>query len=942
MSRISDTITSAQARIAYTLVISKLPFGAAYERILAILLNSLNSDQATVRSKGLKSVIQLIENDPTILDRGTHVMRYILNRASDPSPLVRDSALGLVGKLLTLRPALEEQILETAIARTADAQVGVRKRSMKILKDVYLRSFKAHIRAAIAEALLHRISDADEGVSELATRLLEEVWILPFTVPADGDRAVLQQSLAMREHVSLIIKTVQRGGNTPTVLGSFLRTLLSDSSKNATANFRICKELVATMFNDIVDCDDQAERPSRRTVMQALTVFAQANASLFRADQLEHLQIYIEHLSNNDDLHIFRSVVIVFRWVLPHLTNISPKVLTAVQKALLESLAKLGKRELNEVIPCLWTINRVLKTIERLSKVVISCLKGIISSRNADLQLEGQKRLVTSVIRYINIAGLFGRYCDFESDSARFRAEFPWWQEGKVSALLIDVFAPFTSPKKPKAVRGAALDGLGAVCQKWPKLYLREQVLTSFDMVFAEDSHDLKSLVLGGFKEFLGFQDSQSANLATSSGVPDGNAEPGRLAGALTANQNDGVATSIAQRYLPQTSQLATASQDGLALLATEVIAVINRQGLVHPKECVCTLVAITTSQNPAISRIALREYRSLHQKHETIVEKEYMKAVQRAFDYQKDVVLDDRGIIIHPIASKLQQLFDVVKTSKAKVRKKFLGNLCTKIDFDPLTLNMNDSIPLHLRFARFVVENLAFFEYGTVEELLHVVSCLERVVSSTGAAVAHSLETEIFGEFSSASMTNVSPQSEVHQRVAHQIDTPHLRRLTACCVILSIVWDTRTHLRRLYGLNSSGQRRETKSKASAKDINKVPTKISGVTGQNLLDAIEHKLASFSTPDSMIIQCSQFMELMTVDQELKVAAETEVGPGVERLETPSDSEVSVTPGPPNGSGKSRKRKTESGAASKKSRKRQRSSISRATAVREESGGEHWG
>ncbi|KAI9782855.1 MAG: Sister chromatid cohesion protein 2 [Peltula sp. TS41687] len=875
--RKSKLITSAQARVAYPLVVLNMPFGKAYERILLILLNSLNSDQATVRSKGLKCVIQLIEKDPTILDRGSYVTRYIVSRTSDPSPLVRDSALGLVSRCLTLKPELEEVLTQPILARTMDSQVGVRKRSMKILKEVFLRNLNQDIRAAIADAFLHRISDAEESVSELATQLLEEIWISPFSSPFDDEHEALQRGLAMRDEVSLIRRTLQRGGNTSTVLGSFLQGILSEGSKNSAANFRVCKDMVAVMFNEIIDSEDQSEHTTRHVIMQALTVFAKANAMLFSAEQLEHLQIYIEHLSHNEDLHMFRSVVVVFRWVLPHLSNMKAKFLTAVQKALLESLTKLGKRELSEVIPCLWTINGSLNTIERLSKVTVSCIKGILSAKGADLHQESQKRLATSVVRYVNIAGLLGRYCDFDGDLPRFQKEFPWWKGDSVLTLLIDVFAPFTNPKQPLSVRTAALDGYGAVSQRWPKLFLREQVTTAFDMVFAEGNSELEKLVLTNFKEFLSSEEKPSDTDATLPSNSGEDAQSSRLAGTSAASQIDGVATSIAQRYHQHAIRIALTSQDSYALLATEFIAVINRLGLVHPKECIPALVALTTSKNTAISKTASREHRMLHQKHETIVEKEYMKAVQQTFEYQRDIVKDVRGVTLPPPASKLQPLYDVIKTSKVRSRKRFLENLCARMDFSLSTLAINDDIPTHLQLSRFITENLALFEYGTLDELHYVISSMERLVSGTGTIIAHVLETEVFP---------APTQPSTDQSLEHGQPTgPRLRLLATSSLILSLVWETRTFLRRLYGIHSlatTAPKRETKTsggsnaKGSSKDLNKPPTKHAGggVTPQSFLDkATDEKItALFGTDDAMLSTCRAFLDLMTVDQELKVAA----------------------------------------------------------------------
>ncbi len=101
-----------------------------------------------------------------------------------------------------------------------------------------------------------------------------------------------------------------------------------------------------------------------------------------------------------------------------------------------------------------------------------------------------------------------------------------------------------------------------------------------------------------------------------------------------------------------------------------------------------------------------------------------------------------------------------------------------------------------------------------------------------------------------------------------------------------------RTYLRRLYGLSASQQKREGK-KGAAKDLSKPPSRIQGLTGDRVVAAIAEKVASLDSEDSMMQQCKDFVELLSVDNEIKVAAEGE--DDLERPETPSGDEERDTP-----------------------------------------------
>lgn len=155
---------------AYVLTVLHMPFCGLFENILDYLLRSLGDNQATTRSKALKSIFQLIQRDPSILDR-PRVLAAILKPLNDPSPLVRDSVVDLIGKCIPLQPSLEHRVYPSIISRSMDATAGVRRRSMKILKEIYMRNDKVDVKVAIAEALLKRIKDSESAVSVCDPRL---------------------------------------------------------------------------------------------------------------------------------------------------------------------------------------------------------------------------------------------------------------------------------------------------------------------------------------------------------------------------------------------------------------------------------------------------------------------------------------------------------------------------------------------------------------------------------------------------------------------------------------------------------------------------------------------------------------------------------------------------------------------------------------------------
>lgn len=924
-----------------------MDFCRRFDQILKILLDSVTSEQTTVRSRGLKSVTQMLEKDPSLLDRARTVKSLILRCATDTSPMVRDAALTLIGKCVNLKPALETEFLRHILHLTNDNAIGVRKRSMKLLKDIYLRNTSKDVKASIADILLQRAKDSDPGVADIARQTFEEIWICPFWTSADIADTSVQIKISTQEQVALIIKTTHRNEKVRSVMVDLLKDVLSDSSKNATPNYRVCKSFVATAFEIMIDNGELSESLDQAQVLETLTIFAKAKPRLFSSDQLQIMRPYIGSLSSVGDLDVFRLVVVIFRCVIPVLSAIEHGLLEEVQKSLLGALSKLRKAELNEVAECLWTINGTLQKPEPLLKLTVSVLNNLEGLKTIDFADPSQKSNLAKLRRYMMIAGYFGKHCDFEPHSDLFRSVLCWWKGGSVAGLIVQSLKPYVASTQPLALRAVAFDSIGLICQAWPFQFTQKHISNAFESVLRSGEPDLQDIILSSFKAFFLKIERQAEvkteviSISTESGTGS------KLGGSMTASDGDSASALIAQHFLKDVLNIALASQNNSALTATEVIASINRQGLAHPKESGPALVALETSTNLAIADVALQEHRILHQQHESMFEREYMRAIQEAFRYQKEIVNDTLGYTAQPYIAKLSGMWEIIKTSKGKYQKKFLSNYCSKIDFDVTKMDMAGSVPNTLQYSRFLIENLALFEFSRLDELLHAIACMEKIVADTGSGVAHSISTEVFhitvskeGEDAvgnEGGNEDLQGSQATERRPKAPVETFRLRQLTTASIILSSLWEARTYLRRLYGQNSNQQRRESsKAKAATKDLSKVPSRIQGVTGDKIVSSIMEKVASLDSEDSMMKQCQDFVELLSVDSEVKVNAESDESAGGERPETPGaddDDDERDTPM----SGGSRKRKTSVSAAGTPKKKRGRPSLGKRKSSRKSVG-----
>ena len=888
-----ERVTTVQARLAYTLTVLNMNFCKLFDGIVGLLLFSISSDQAKIRSKSLKSVINLLEVDPSLLDRDQNIMRTIFRCASDQSPMVRDSALSLIARCMSLKPALEEDACKVILRCATDATTGVRKRTIGLMKEIYIRDSRPDLQSAISKSLLERTSDQEDSISGLARQTLRELWISALLPIVSSSNDSAKAHVAVIQQTSMIVYTVsQNAEGLVQPLESFFRSAMKADSKDSVAVSEICRRIVANLFERVVNGPEtqgtsDRGKSNREGLLLTLVALAKADAKLVVPEQLKALQPYVSNLAVSDDLLLFRSAVNIYRCVLPFLSSSQQTLLAEIQNALFKTISKLPRTELNEVMACLWTIDGVLKNTDRLARLTISVLSNIKRVKIPPLgaaESEEQLKSVNQLRNYVRIAGSAGKCWDLQRDLSSFKKAFPTWKGDSVAGLIVDSIYPLASPDQQGALRAMALESLGAVCQSWPGQFSRQEVRDAFSEVFRGQSKDLQNIVLKAFAEFFGVREGTS-EISVDANNDDQDRDLGRLGGSLKASDHDGAAALIAQQYLDSIVRVAMSREDFNALTAMKVIASVNRQGLKHPKETAGVLVALETSSDPTISDTAYDSHRLMHQQHETLFEKEYMRAVQEAFLYQKNVAKDPAGATTRPFQSKLWRLFEVIQTSNARYVKKFMSNLVSRTDVERTTMDLSNDPPDHLLFVRFIAQNIAYFEYGRSDELFHVILQLENIVGKTGTDLAQAVMTHIGAtrhvippgfEADTVGQIQVVPTPVEEGLGSGHLDPIKFKQVVVTTMVLSMLWEARTHLKRQYGITQD-VRELTGKGTDAKELARAPTKVHGVNGDRFWENVASIMSSLDSHDAMMMRCHEFTNLMNVDDDVKVAAEDDDG-----------------------------------------------------------------
>ncbi|OBT59896.1 hypothetical protein VE03_10713 [Pseudogymnoascus sp. 23342-1-I1] len=286
------------------------------------------------------------------------------------------------------------------------------------------------------------------------------------------------------------------------------------------------------------------------------------------------------------------------------------------------------------------------------------------------------------------------------------------------------------------------------------------------------------------------------------------------------------------QRFCKYVMETALATQGDQGLLALEVLASMNQQGIIHPKKCAAICVALGTSQNREIAELSFSMLRILHSKFEAIMRRQYIRAVRAAYEYRRDVVRNLRGATCDPYLSVLHRMVEVLNTGSVRTRKNLYKDLCAETDLD-LSQTSGLDMSQYLQRSLFILENLAFFEYASVDELDATTMAMERVFARASPLVTHAIETEVLGG------TLLADKSE-------GISPRRLCVLAASSAVLSSIRDTITYLRQRYDLSS------TPSKA--------PMRRDTINGRSFWLKISTIMATLDSRENMLTQCYAFVE----------------------------------------------------------------------------------
>ncbi|KAJ2717154.1 Sister chromatid cohesion protein 2 [Coemansia spiralis] len=779
----AGTVSHAAAAEAAKAVLTLQPLFRSFDMLLARVTLALAAGQVSLRSRALRALNQIARHRPQVLYQSS--VKYAINhRLQDSSPLVREAAIDLLGKHIAQNPELTDEYYEFISVRILDKGPSVRKRVMRILADVYATSDNMDQLVDIAARLLQRTGDEERTIRELALKTLQELWFAyrPHqhagvdgpaaeasgnafnALPPDSQREILKRVRVMTG----VIDATRARDNADLMAALFHHACAGPGRADTGEALFVVRCMIDALFEQLLRAEEavlgeaglgsgSGVTPSGFSTSACLRFIATLSAIAPDAVALRAMSLsgYLR-LDSAADEGALLDVLAIFNNTLLRIPHPGAAFLGTLEGDLVRLLSSSPQSVLAVAVPCLCTlIDQLTRNHAKLVRLFRSCVAQLYREQQAIGGGAASTLSPKNLMRFIILAGLTSRHFDFDEcrkQHAEHFKELDQIANGSMLDLMNGLLLFFAAAQHPVPVQLAAVQMLGQLHIRQPRLALEPPARAVMDRAFADGSAGHKLQVLRNFLEFL----RADAERVAAQDQSDRDAEREVDAKALVGDVGDvgaaGVGASLMQMYLDRVLGAIFESRSAV-LRATgfEVVSLVLEQGLAHPLKCMPALVALGTSSDAYIRTKAWRLYQELSFKYASFIHSRDLEGVRRAYEYQLlvrggaeavegyDASADAQERPDRPAAC-LQFVYSQAR-SRRRRRNELLTLLVRACDSDPGSAV--DAGGADISFVRFVAENLSAFEYRHLDEVLHVIYQLSSVIASTGVNLYHQFEAE-------------------------------------------------------------------------------------------------------------------------------------------------------------------------------------------------------
>ncbi|XP_033101457.1 nipped-B-like protein [Anneissia japonica] len=749
IKRKPSNLTYSSAGLVVRYLAAARPFSQSFDIYLSQILRVLNETAVAIRTKAMKCLAAVVEADPDILKR-SDVEKGVHCRFMDHSTSVREAAVDLVGRFIHLKPDLADQYYPMLIERILDTGISVRKRVIKILRDICLEMPDFPKVVEICVKIIRRVND-EEGIKKLVNETFQSMWFTP--LPVSEPDLLLKRAHNIIEVVAACKDTGYDW------LEQLLHNLLKEEEEQKTKPVqKACVQIVDCLVEHVLRLEEKAIEISAEgkvsslqlvSCLQTLYLFSKVKPELMVAHATT-LQPYLStKCSTQGDFLVVHNVARILELVVPLMDHPSEMFLSSLEEDMMRLIIRHGQMVLQSCVSCLAA---VVNEVTHNYKLVRDCFQNIyciLTKYKTEYEefpdnpalIRGKPRL----LRALFTVGLFCKHFDFDAGTKTV---------GKVpvSQRVFDTLYFFCN-RDDEDIRLKALSGLGFLCNRHAEFMLGTQVKTLYWQFLeskTENLHRLLCQVLKNLQNYLSEEDDKMRK-ADVEWKKSGQKEDLKEMGDVQS----GMSSSVMQIYLKHVMEMMLHPQSVIRMSALHVVVLTLKQGLVHPVQCVPYLVCSGSDSEASIRIKADQQLSDIDSRYPGFIHMKAIAGIRTAFRLQK--LLNGckkeplRGMRVQEnMVSHCTHLYSMIRSHRQH-RRALLLSLLHLYD---------DSARTDLETLVFVADNLSYFPYQTQDEPLFIMHHIELIVSVSGGNLLQSFKEVFYPQIAKSTSQPPSPSN--------------------------------------------------------------------------------------------------------------------------------------------------------------------------------------
>ncbi|XP_020600109.1 nipped-B-like protein A isoform X2 [Phalaenopsis equestris] len=725
-----------------------LSFSRGFDKIFTHLLASLREGSSILRAKALRAVSSIVEADPEVL-YDERVQTAVEGRFCDSAISVREAALELVGRYIASHPEVGLKYFEKVSERIKDTGVSVRKRAIKIIRDLCTSnaSFPEATNAFIE--MISRITDEESSVQDLVCKTFYELW---FEEPSEcqtqfvGDGSSIPMEVAMKtEQIVDVIKKMPTNHFLVTIIKRNLALdFLPQSAKSAGINAvslasvrkrceLICKRLLERILQVEEGNIDEEEVWALPYVL-ALQSFCLVDPTLCApatspAQFVVTLQPYLKNQVNSKSVaRLLESIISIIDAILPLLRKPPQSV---IEELILDLKYMIIRHSyltvVHACIKCLCSLSRMSEKGACLVEHLFQIFFRHLCNPNFDNKqgLERSLFCIGVLLRYGN---------EFMVHSSDQQPHIVQGLKLLKKYLLLEDFG----------LKVRALQALGYALIAEPEHMLKEDIGKILEGSLASDIDPrIKMQAVQNLYEYLLDAENQLGNdgiakSRTQSPEYAKNCVP-VAAGAGDTN----ICGGIIQLYWSFILERCMDVIDQVRESALKIVEIVLRQGLVHPMTCVPCLIALENDPLEVNSKLAHQLLMNMNEKYPSFFECRLGDGLQMSFKFiqsiAKNVASNNaRGkfdaVAIAHIRQGISRIYRLIRGNRVS-RNKFMHSIVRKFE------SGYGYIP-SVSFLLYCTEILATLPFTSPDEPLYLIYDINRVIQIRAGAIEANMKT--------------------------------------------------------------------------------------------------------------------------------------------------------------------------------------------------------